>query len=76
MFYLFIYSNDSIYIFMESDNGCITLKHKISRADCSTSEYFTCQLKILALRDFSYAWSRVTIQKLDEGNVPLPVSVV
>ncbi|KAF4094625.1 hypothetical protein G5714_024602 [Onychostoma macrolepis] len=47
------------------DNGCITLKHKIGSADCS-SESFTCQLKILALQNFSYGWSTVTIQKEKE----------
>ncbi|XP_067273924.1 adhesion G protein-coupled receptor F5-like [Pseudorasbora parva] len=49
----------------QDDKGCITLKHKIESADCS-SETFTCQLMIPELRVFSYGQSKVTIQKVKE----------
>ncbi|XP_067273928.1 adhesion G protein-coupled receptor F5-like [Pseudorasbora parva] len=47
------------------DKGCITLKHKISSADCNI-ETFTCQLVIQELQDFSYGQSKVTIRKVKE----------
>ncbi|XP_067239230.1 adhesion G protein-coupled receptor F4-like isoform X1 [Chanodichthys erythropterus] len=47
------------------DKGCITLKHKIRSADCS-SETFTCQLKISELQGLSYGRSTVIINKVNQ----------
>ncbi|XP_048063226.1 adhesion G protein-coupled receptor F5-like isoform X2 [Megalobrama amblycephala] len=45
--------------------GCITLKHNIRSADCS-SKTFTCQLKISELQRLSYAQRTVIINKVNQ----------